>query len=211
MILNSLLHVVFIITGFLVVGLVLLRRGEGGGLGGALGGGMGDNVFGARTARVLDKMIGWVAAVFLGSAVLMYTDLGGRESGLRLIDEAPRFAEQKGEDKRNFRSEPDGESFDDEDLMLILLGAYDPDTRRGDRLTVHFFRDANGNGRLDRLDESLAEIEVKQRPDGSREERVTHRLQPAAGEHRFFAYAQDGLGGRSQEFSLIHRVKKRER
>lgn len=131
--LESILQVVFVLFGILVIGLILLRRGEGGGLGGALGGGMGsDSPFGAKGAKALDKLIAWISAVFLLSAVLMYTPLI-REGGLSSFNEPPVLG--------SFEIEPASPATG-QSVKFIVKGVKDPN---GHRVTVTFYED-DGDG-----------------------------------------------------------------
>ena len=67
----SIFSVIFFISGFLVIALVLMRKGEGGGLSGAFGGMGSDTAFGVKAAKHLDRFIAVFACVFVGSAILL--------------------------------------------------------------------------------------------------------------------------------------------
>lgn len=68
------LLVLFCLCSFILVGLVMLRKGEGGGLSGAFSGMGGESTFGVKAAKQLDKLIGWVTFVFLFLAILLSTN-----------------------------------------------------------------------------------------------------------------------------------------
>lgn len=88
--LTTILNILFIILGLALIGLVLLRRGEGGGgLGGAFGGPSGEAVFGVKAAKTLDKVIAGTAAVFLLLGTLMHTKMV-RPAGLEQFEKAPK-------------------------------------------------------------------------------------------------------------------------
>lgn len=200
---NSFLFMVFLVTGLAMIGLILLRRGEGGGLGGALGGGMGDTVFGAKAAKALDKLIAWVSAVFLLSGVVMYTPIGGKDRGLgRFANEPPRFRTLKGDerDKGYLRVKPSNPT-EGQEVTLELHHAWDPDARDGDKLTVFFHEDTFANGRFNRrLDKELHKVELTK---GEGDEQVAkHRVNPSVGRHTYFAYARDGQGA----ISIVQRI-----
>ncbi len=63
-ILISLLLGIHIIVCFLLVVVVLMQRPKNEGLGAAFGGGMTENIFGARTTDVLQKITGYMGAIF---------------------------------------------------------------------------------------------------------------------------------------------------
>ena len=63
----------FILSGIILVILVLLRKGEMGGISGAFGGLGGDTAFGVKGQKQLDKIIIYVAVFFIGSAILLNT------------------------------------------------------------------------------------------------------------------------------------------
>lgn len=63
--------VVMVIVSILLVLIVLMQRPKQEGLGAAFGGGMMDSVAGAHTTDVLQKGTIWLAAIFMGSAILV--------------------------------------------------------------------------------------------------------------------------------------------
>ncbi|MDP7035969.1 MAG: preprotein translocase subunit SecG [Planctomycetota bacterium] len=67
----SIFSVIFFISGFLLIALVLMRKGEGGGLSGAFGGMGSDTAFGVKAAKHLDRFIAGLACVFLFTAILL--------------------------------------------------------------------------------------------------------------------------------------------
>lgn len=66
-----LLYIVFAFVTLLLLFFVLLRKGEGGGLSGAFAGIGGETAFGVKAAKQVDKIITWLAAIFLLLAVLL--------------------------------------------------------------------------------------------------------------------------------------------
>jgi len=71
--LYTILQLGFILCGILMVVLVLLRKGDMGGLSGAFGGLGGDTAFGVKTQKQLDKIITYVSIFFIVSAILLST------------------------------------------------------------------------------------------------------------------------------------------
>ena len=146
---ESLLRVSFTVLGVGLIALILVRRGEGGGLGGALGGGMGaDSVLGVKAAKTLDKLIAWVAGIFLFVGTIQYTPLI-REAGLNGINEPPTIEE--------FKVEPTTVKTGDT-VKLTAFKVRDPDR---DRVVVSFYQD-DGDGRFNPLfDRVLFKVEEK--------------------------------------------------
>lgn len=66
-----LLYIVFCISCFALIGIILLQEGKGGGLGDAFGG-MGGETFGHR-AGPINKITAGIAAVMILSLVLLHT------------------------------------------------------------------------------------------------------------------------------------------
>ena len=62
-----LLYIVFVLAAIVLVVVVLLQEGQGGGFGGALGG-AGEATFGVGASGI-NRFTGWVAVVFLVSAL----------------------------------------------------------------------------------------------------------------------------------------------
>ncbi len=63
----TLLYIVFVLAAIVLVVVVLLQEGKGGGFGGALGG-AGEATFGVGASGI-NRFTGWVAVVFLVSAL----------------------------------------------------------------------------------------------------------------------------------------------
>jgi len=102
----SIFKVAFIILGLMLIGLILLRRPEGGGgLGGAFGGSSSEAVFGVKAAQTLDKIIASVALAFLIVGTLMHTKLL-RPSGLEKYKEPKKSAPaEPGKDDKDSEKE----------------------------------------------------------------------------------------------------------
>ena len=76
-----LLSILAILSGILMVIVILLQNNKGGGGLGAVSGGITETVFGASAASVLVKITIWLAAVFMGSTLLLATLTGRVRSG----------------------------------------------------------------------------------------------------------------------------------
>jgi preprotein translocase subunit SecG len=63
----TLLYILFVLAAIVLVVVVLLQEGKGGGFGGALGG-AGEATFGVGASGI-NRFTGWVAVVFLVSAL----------------------------------------------------------------------------------------------------------------------------------------------
>jgi preprotein translocase subunit SecG len=59
------MNVVLLLTGFFLIGLVLIQRGKGGGLAGAFGGAGGSSAFGSRAGDTFTKVTIYAAAVWI--------------------------------------------------------------------------------------------------------------------------------------------------
>ena len=81
--LTNLLYLVFILAAIVLIVVILLQEGKGGGFGEALGG-HGQATFGVG-AKGINTFTGWVAAVFLVSAVVI--TILHREAGGTLVDD----------------------------------------------------------------------------------------------------------------------------
>lgn len=77
------LYIVFVLAAIVLIVIILLQEGRGGGFGQALGE-HGQQTFGVGASGI-HKVTGWVAAVFLASAVML-TILHRRESGTSVFD-----------------------------------------------------------------------------------------------------------------------------
>ncbi len=76
-----LLSILAILSGVLMVIVIMLQNNKGGGGLGAVSGGITETVFGASAASVLVKITIWLAAVFMGSTLLLATLTGRVRSG----------------------------------------------------------------------------------------------------------------------------------
>ena len=66
------LIIVHTIVSILLVSLVLMQASQGGGLSGTFGGQAASSILGGQGARnVLSKITGWLAAIFIGLAILI--------------------------------------------------------------------------------------------------------------------------------------------
>ena len=79
--LYTILQIGFIGSGLILIILVLLRKGEMGGLSGAFGGMGGDTAFGVKSQKQLDKIITYLAVFFITSAILLNTPKIRKASG----------------------------------------------------------------------------------------------------------------------------------
>lgn len=72
--------VLFLFSSLLLLGLVMLRKGEGGGLSGAFGAMGGESTFGVKAAKQVDKLIAWMAFIFLVLAIFLnHPSIRGKE------------------------------------------------------------------------------------------------------------------------------------
>lgn len=76
-----LLTVLAILSGILMVVVIMLQNNKGGGGLGAVSGGITETMFGASAANVLVKITIWLAAIFMGSTLLLATLTGRVRSG----------------------------------------------------------------------------------------------------------------------------------
>lgn len=70
-ILNTLLTIIYIFSCFFLGFVVLIQKGEGGGLGGAFGGGAVDVAFGAKADTTWKKATAVAAALFMCLAIVL--------------------------------------------------------------------------------------------------------------------------------------------
>ena len=84
------LIVVHTIISILLVSLVLMQASQGGGLSGTFGGQAASSILGGQGAgNVLSKITGWLAAIFIGLAILISIMSGPNEdSSLSLVKKA---------------------------------------------------------------------------------------------------------------------------
>ena len=84
------LIIVHTIVSILLVSLVLMQASQGGGLSGTFGGQAASSILGGQGAgNVLSKITGWLAAIFIGLAILISTLSGPNEdSSSSLIKKA---------------------------------------------------------------------------------------------------------------------------
>ena len=74
------LIVVHTIVSILLVSLVLMQASQGGGLSGTFGGQAASSILGGQSAgNVLSKITGWLAAIFIGLAILISIMSGPNE------------------------------------------------------------------------------------------------------------------------------------
>lgn len=92
---QTLLMVLFLVTGVLLILLVLIQRGRGGGLAGAFGGPGGHSAFGTQTADVFMKATAVLGALFVILAIV--TAFVMRRSGGQVLLDAPPPAEAPAE------------------------------------------------------------------------------------------------------------------
>ncbi|BBM83561.1 preprotein translocase subunit SecG [Candidatus Uabimicrobium amorphum] len=84
-IIQTLSTIVFNGGGIVLILLILIRKGESGGLSSAFGGAGGADLLGVRAQKQLDKLITYVAAFFIASAVLLNMP-NIRNHGKEMID-----------------------------------------------------------------------------------------------------------------------------
>lgn len=85
MLLPTLFYIVFVLSAIVLIVVILLQEGKGGGFGQALGE-HGQQTFGVG-AKGINTFTGYVAAVFLGSALLLHILNRSADSGSILEDE----------------------------------------------------------------------------------------------------------------------------
>lgn len=78
--------IVFNGGGIVLILLILIRKGESGGLSSAFGGAGGSDLLGVRAQKQLDKLITYVAAFFIASAVMLNMP-NIRNHGKQIIDD----------------------------------------------------------------------------------------------------------------------------
>ena len=94
------LVVVHTIVSILLISLVLMQASQGGGLSGTFGGQAASSILGGQGAgNILSKITGWLAAIFIGLAILISTLSGPtEESNSSLVkkasEESPMLLEQ---------------------------------------------------------------------------------------------------------------------
>ncbi|MFA6929208.1 MAG: preprotein translocase subunit SecG [Lentisphaeria bacterium] len=71
-----LLTILAILSGILMVVVIMLQNNKGGGGLGAVSGGITETMFGASAGNVLVKITIWLAAIFMGSTLLLATMTG---------------------------------------------------------------------------------------------------------------------------------------
>ena len=86
------LIIVHTIVSILLISVVLMQASQGGGLSGTFGGQAASSILGGQGAgNVLSKITGWLAAVFIGLAVLISILSGpSDESSSSLVKKLPR-------------------------------------------------------------------------------------------------------------------------
>lgn len=83
-----LLTIVDVVCALLLVGVILLQRSRSEGMGGmTFGAGMGEALFGSRTGNVLTRATITLAAIFLGSSLLLAVINPSNTGGRSIIDE----------------------------------------------------------------------------------------------------------------------------
>ncbi len=83
-----LLTIVDVVCALLLVGVILLQRSRSEGMGGmTFGAGMGEALFGSRTGNVLTRATITLAAIFLGSSLLLAVISPSTTGGRSIIDE----------------------------------------------------------------------------------------------------------------------------
>ncbi|WP_372366651.1 preprotein translocase subunit SecG [Candidatus Uabimicrobium sp. HlEnr_7] len=102
---QTLSSIVFNGGGIILILLILIRKGESGGLSSAFGGAGGADLLGVRAQKQLDKLITYIAAFFIGSAILLNTP-AVRHHGKQMIDnnEVKESTQQGTEEKTNNES-----------------------------------------------------------------------------------------------------------
>ena len=80
-----LLSILAVLSAILMIVVIMLQNNKGGGLG-AVSGGITETIFGASAATVLVKITVWLAAIFMGSTLLLAT-LTGRVRGGKSVAE----------------------------------------------------------------------------------------------------------------------------
>ena len=85
MLLPTLFYIVFVLSAIVLIVVILLQEGKGGGFGQALGD-HGQQTFGVG-AKGINTFTGYVAAVFLGSALFLHFLNRSADSGSILQDE----------------------------------------------------------------------------------------------------------------------------
>ncbi len=93
MLLTTLFYILFVLSAIVLIVVILLQEGRGGGFGQALGE-HGQQTFGVG-AKGINTFTGYVAAVFLGSAILLHFLNRSSESG-SLLDQAPGLEQPAG-------------------------------------------------------------------------------------------------------------------
>ena len=83
-ILPTLLYILFVLAAIVLIVVILLQEGKGGGFGQALGE-HGQQTFGVGASGI-NRFTGWVAVVFLASAVLIHVLNRDAASGSLLSD-----------------------------------------------------------------------------------------------------------------------------
>jgi preprotein translocase subunit SecG len=91
-VLINLLWFLFISTCLLLMLIVLLQRGEAGGLGSAFGGGGGDTAFGVKADTTWKKATAFFAILFMALAVLLGRAILGEKGKSLTADEAAAVA-----------------------------------------------------------------------------------------------------------------------
>ena len=95
------LVVVHTIVSILLISLVLMQASQGGGLSGTFGGQAASSILGGQGAgNILSKITGWLAAIFIGLAILISTLSGpSEENSSSLVkkasEESPMLLEQR--------------------------------------------------------------------------------------------------------------------
>ena len=90
MLLTTLFYILFVLSAIVLIVVILLQEGKGGGFGQALGE-HGQQTFGVG-AKGINTFTGYVAAVFLGSALLLHFLNRTADSG-SLLDQSPGLEE----------------------------------------------------------------------------------------------------------------------
>lgn len=104
-IIQTLSTIVFNGGGIVLILLILMRKGESGGLSSAFGGAGGSDLLGVRAQKQLDKLITYIAAFFIASAVMLNMP-GIRNHGKQIIDDQKvEESTPKGTEETNKNSE----------------------------------------------------------------------------------------------------------